>query len=99
MSNTKNTQDPQDSRKSQNSDKGNGVAEKRPSPMEVLREARTQLTELTGMAAETVSVGIVPDELKQEHRSQGLNHPRKKKPKELAVITECCTGCAVCRTR
>ncbi|MFI6654207.1 gas vesicle protein [Streptomyces sp. NPDC050523] len=55
MSNTKNTQDPQNSRKSQNSDKGNGVAEKRPSPMEVLREARAQLTELTGMAAESVS--------------------------------------------
>ncbi|MFI6560277.1 gas vesicle protein [Streptomyces sp. NPDC050534] len=55
MSNTKNTQDPQNSRKSQNSDKGNGVAEKRPSPMEVLRHARTQLTELTGMAAESVS--------------------------------------------
>ena len=55
MSNTKNSQDPENSQKSRNSDKGNGVAEKRPSPMEVLRDARTQLTELTGMAAETVS--------------------------------------------
>jgi ferredoxin len=26
--------------------------------------------------------------------SEGLRTPRKKKPKELAVITECCTGCA-----
>src|SRR6516165_9266031 len=38
--------------------------------------------------------GMVPDELKQEPRSTGQNYPRKKKPKELAVITECCTGCA-----
>ncbi|MFE7170567.1 gas vesicle protein [Streptomyces sp. NPDC057616] len=55
MSHTKNSQDPENSPKSRNSDKGNGVAEKRSSPMEVLRDARTQLTELTGMAAETVS--------------------------------------------
>jgi ferredoxin len=26
--------------------------------------------------------------------SEGIDTPRKKKPKELAVITECCTGCA-----
>ncbi|HEX4488619.1 MAG TPA: hypothetical protein VH088_20235 [Terriglobales bacterium] len=38
--------------------------------------------------------GMVPDELKFEPRSKGLTTPRKKKPKELAVITECCTGCA-----
>ena|SRR5271165_5532218 len=38
--------------------------------------------------------GLVPDELKCEPRSKGLLTPRKKKPKELAVITECCTGCA-----
>ena len=31
---------------------------------------------------------------KQEPKSEGINTPRKKKPKELAVITECCTGCA-----
>jgi ferredoxin len=37
---------------------------------------------------------LVPDELKQEPRSKGILTPRKKKPKELAVITECCTGCA-----
>jgi len=37
---------------------------------------------------------MVPDELKSEPKSKGLTTPRKKKPKELAVITECCTGCA-----
>jgi ferredoxin len=42
----------------------------------------------------TYNVGMVPDEMKQEPRSKGLTTPRKKKPKELAVITECCTGCA-----
>jgi len=38
--------------------------------------------------------GMVPDELKFEPKSKGLTTVRKKKPKELAVITECCTGCA-----
>jgi len=38
--------------------------------------------------------GMVPDELKHEPRSKGIATARKKKPKELAVITECCTGCA-----
>jgi ferredoxin len=38
--------------------------------------------------------GLVPYELKQEPISRGLTTVRKKKPKELAVITECCTGCA-----
>lgn len=42
----------------------------------------------------TKAVGMVPDEMKSEPRSKGLSTPRKKKPKELAVITECCTGCA-----
>jgi len=37
---------------------------------------------------------MVPEELKCEPRSKGIDTPRKKKPKELAVITECCTGCA-----
>ena len=49
------------------------------------------------MAAETTvnkAAGMVPDELKFEPKSTGLHTPRKKKPKELAVITECCTGCA-----
>lgn len=32
--------------------------------------------------------------IKQEPKSEGIMTPRKKKPKELAVITECCTGCA-----
>ena len=31
---------------------------------------------------------------KMQPTSEGLRTPRKKKPKELAVITECCTGCA-----
>ena len=42
----------------------------------------------------TKAVGMVPDEMKAEPRSKGLTTARKKKPKELAVITECCTGCA-----
>jgi ferredoxin len=42
----------------------------------------------------TKAVGMVPDALKFEPKSKGLTTPRKKKPKELAVITECCTGCA-----
>jgi ferredoxin len=49
------------------------------------------------MATETVAkkaAGMVPDEEKFEPKSTGLVTPRKKKPKELAVITECCTGCA-----
>src|SRR6204780_1850870 len=40
------------------------------------------------------AVGMVPDEMKWEPKSKGLATPGKKKPKELAVITECCTGCA-----
>src|SRR5439155_11625113 len=48
----------------------------------------------SAMSTEAVAAGMVPDELKHEPRSKGLNTPRKKKPKELAVITECCTGCA-----
>ena len=54
MSNTRNT--PEDNN-SHNSYKGAEIdeADDRPGPMEVLRHARAQLTELTGMAAETVS--------------------------------------------
>ncbi len=37
---------------------------------------------------------MVPEEFKFEPKSKGILTPRKKKPKELAVITECCTGCA-----
>ncbi|MEV0636621.1 gas vesicle protein [Streptomyces sp. NPDC050619] len=60
MANTKNTSESQNSRNSPK-EKGaregteNKVADDRPSPMDVLRQARAQLAELTGMAAETVS--------------------------------------------
>ncbi|WP_189932328.1 gas vesicle protein GvpO [Streptomyces aurantiogriseus] len=36
-------------------DRSDNVADDRPTPMEVLRQARSQLAELTGMAAESVS--------------------------------------------
>jgi len=52
---------------------------------------------LTRMPAELDPVkpaGMVPEEFKFEPKSKGILTPRKKKPKELAVITECCTGCA-----
>ncbi|MFJ5995038.1 gas vesicle protein [Streptomyces sp. NPDC092370] len=60
MSNTNNTQESQSSQKSQDSQNSsktndNRSAPKRPSPMEVLRQARGQLAELTGMEAESVS--------------------------------------------
>lgn len=49
---------------------------------------------ISPMSAEAKALGMVPDELKFEPKSKGILTPRKKKPKELAVITECCTGCA-----
>ncbi|MFF9804397.1 gas vesicle protein [Streptomyces coeruleorubidus] len=59
MSNTRNTQESQDSQKSQTSENSrkptDNAAVDRPSPMEVLRQARGQLAELTGMTAESVS--------------------------------------------
>ncbi len=63
MSNTKNTQESQNSQKSQDSQNpqkthtsnDDPTADRRPSPMEVLRRARGQLAELTGMEAESVS--------------------------------------------
>ncbi|WP_078612603.1 gas vesicle protein [Streptomyces canus] len=59
MSNTKNsseTQDSRNSRKGTEEDTDEKVAENsRPKPMEVLREARAQLAELTGMTVENVS--------------------------------------------
>ncbi|MFC5635804.1 gas vesicle protein [Streptomyces bullii] len=56
MSNTHNTQESQGSQESRSSHKSNNhTAENRPSPLQVLREARGQLEELTGMAAESVS--------------------------------------------
>ncbi|MDG9717760.1 gas vesicle protein [Streptomyces sp. DH24] len=66
MSNTNNTQETQNSRNPQEShttdtsDTSSGraddaTANDRPSPVEVLRQARGQLAELTGMDAESVS--------------------------------------------
>ena len=59
MSNTKNSSESQNSRnspKEEDTDTDDNTAEeRRPSPMEVLRHARTQLGELTGMSAENVS--------------------------------------------
>ncbi|MFH9859462.1 gas vesicle protein [Streptomyces sp. NPDC017202] len=70
MSNTKNTADTQASRNTRSSrrppkggsptdDRKEGeddtVTDDRPKPMEVLRQARAQLAELTGMTAESVS--------------------------------------------
>ena len=59
MSNTNNSSESpnsRNSRKGREEDTEENVAEnRRPNPMEVLRNARTQLAELTGMAAENVS--------------------------------------------
>ncbi|MEV5432120.1 gas vesicle protein [Streptomyces sp. NPDC052701] len=57
MSNTHNTQESQSSQESHSSHKSTDkrTADRRPSPMEVLRQARSQLAELTGMTAESVS--------------------------------------------
>ncbi|MEV7975696.1 gas vesicle protein [Streptomyces sp. NPDC086519] len=55
MTNTNDTSQTQDSRKERKRDDGPDTASDRPSPMEVLRQARAQLAELTGMAAESVS--------------------------------------------
>ncbi|MEU5226454.1 gas vesicle protein [Streptomyces toyocaensis] len=63
MSNTKNTeesqgsQEPRTSRSARTSRKQteDNTTTKRPGPMEVLRQARGQLAELTGMEAESVS--------------------------------------------
>ena len=59
MSNTKNSLEAQNSRNSRRGteeDTEENVAEnRRPKPMEVLRNARAQLAELTGMTAENVS--------------------------------------------
>ncbi|MEU1851395.1 gas vesicle protein [Streptomyces sp. NPDC019990] len=60
MSNTNNTQESQGSQKAQEAQKKRTTTDRhaagdRPSPMEVLRQARGQLAELTGMEAESVS--------------------------------------------
>ncbi|MFE0802521.1 gas vesicle protein [Streptomyces sp. NPDC058812] len=48
---SRDSQEPQEPQETDN----NIAADRRPSPMEVLRQARAQLAELTGMTAETVS--------------------------------------------
>ncbi|MET8113682.1 gas vesicle protein GvpO [Streptomyces prasinus] len=60
MANTENTEESKDSQEQRNSrgsrkSTENTTAKKRPGPMEVLRQARGQLAELTGMEAESVS--------------------------------------------
>ncbi|MER5376660.1 gas vesicle protein [Streptomyces sp. NPDC002132] len=61
MANTKNTSETKTSRSSQEDDSApehredDDTVADRPSPMEVLRQARAQLAELTGMTAESVS--------------------------------------------
>ncbi|MEW1868091.1 gas vesicle protein [Streptomyces caelestis] len=60
MTNTKNTEESQGSQETQDSQKTrksteNSRSAKKPGPMEVLRQARGQLAELTGMEAESVS--------------------------------------------
>src|SRR6267142_1706519 len=66
-------------------------------PRESRLQRRAFEVKSNSMAAEQQVVkapGLVPDEQKFEPRSKGISTARKKKPKELAVITECCTGCA-----
>ena len=59
MTNTDDTSQSQSSQASQNSHKKRDARreadERRPTPMEVLRQAREQLAELTGLVPETVS--------------------------------------------
>ncbi|MFE3857603.1 gas vesicle protein [Streptomyces griseorubiginosus] len=59
MANTRDTSASQDSRNSprgkEKDTEENVTDERRPKPMEVLRQARAQLSELTGMTAENVS--------------------------------------------
>jgi len=55
---------------------------------------RVESLEMANAPEVVKAPGMVPDEQKYEPRSKGITTARKKKPKELAVITECCTGCA-----
>ncbi|MEU1262406.1 gas vesicle protein GvpO [Streptomyces cellulosae] len=57
MSNTKNTEESQDSQWPSAAGRARpaATARKKPKPVEVLRQAREQLAELTGMEAESVS--------------------------------------------
>lgn len=54
MSNTNNTSEPQEAR-DEHPDHEHSAADSRMTPLEVLRQARAQLAELTGMVAENVS--------------------------------------------
>ncbi|MEU2054309.1 gas vesicle protein [Streptomyces bungoensis] len=61
MSNTRNTSqsqdspDDQDPQETDDSTRQDAAEERRPTPMEVLRQARSQLAELTGLNPESVS--------------------------------------------
>jgi ferredoxin len=66
-----------------------------PKPLSVAKDEIGSIIPAMATESEAVkSAAMVPLELKHEPRSKGLTTPRKKKPRELAVITECCTGCA-----
>ncbi|MFE9168886.1 gas vesicle protein GvpO [Streptomyces kebangsaanensis] len=54
---SQNSQEPRESQKSQepHTEEDNRTAARRPRPMEVLREARAQFGELTGLTAESVT--------------------------------------------
>lgn len=43
---------------------------------------------------ETAEVYTPPEVIKREPKSKGMTTKRKKVPRILAVINECCTGCA-----
>ncbi len=45
-------------------------------------------------AAESEKTYVAQPVVKSEPLSKGLSTPRKKVPKILAIINECCTGCA-----
>ncbi len=50
---------------------------------------------MTAMETATPATAYQPRPVeKYEPKSKGIDKPRKKVPKLLAVINECCTGCA-----
>src|SRR5258708_20044253 len=55
---------------------------------------RVESLEMANAPEVVKAPGMVPDEQKFEPRSKGITTARKKKPKELAVITKSCTGSA-----
>jgi ferredoxin len=57
-------------------------------------QSTTSTSCVTLQSRENHRMAAAPTVLKSFPMSEGLTTPRKKKPKELAVITECCTGCA-----